>query len=216
MKDPNRIFDEIATSLTIYFIYGGNDNFKTYRNAFDANLELKPFDEFPDYMKDSDCDNFTQLAYNHWRKFRNDFEREKERSKQILMDCCNLKSSVIKSNSEFTNAIPVTKLDSPVPIGVPLVCSCGQYISVDQVEYFNRTNEFGEEYGVASTKCDHCLKDHETSQWGHFKDQAEAVEYLRECVAAVKMPKQKFEKGVFIQLAGRLHRSGNLANKFNN
>ncbi len=61
-------------------------------------------------------------------------------------------------------------------------CNCGNFIQDDVMEFYNQCNEEGEEYGTVEIYCENCSSDHEASQWGHFEDQKEAMDYLQEYI----------------------------------
>lgn len=67
----------------------------------------------------------------------------------------------------------------PLPV---VTCICGEVIPNSNMEYSNRCNEEGEEYGEVSIKCSFCKTEYETSQWGEFENKEEAMEYLIEYI----------------------------------
>jgi hypothetical protein len=82
-----KIFEDVAERMNLYFIFGGNDNFKSFNDAFlKANFTVK--EEKPEYIegiskevekriKREPC--FNEVAYEIWRRKRSDFERERKR-----------------------------------------------------------------------------------------------------------------------------------------
>lgn len=59
---------------------------------------------------------------------------------------------------------------------------CGAEICVDEIEYNNRCNDLGEDYGEVYAKCNVCNAEYETSKWGEWDSNNEAIEYLIECI----------------------------------
>lgn len=63
---------------------------------------------------------------------------------------------------------------------IEIKCLCGQPIPQENIGYSNTANEIGEEYSIVTGFCDVCLADYEFSQWGHFDDEMEAIEFLHD------------------------------------
>lgn len=63
--------------------------------------------------------------------------------------------------------------------GTDVTCECGRYISQQNIEWGNRTNEVGEEYGYVEAYCKHCHRYYETSQWGNFESIEEVYNLIQ-------------------------------------
>lgn len=61
---------------------------------------------------------------------------------------------------------------------MPIICRCGAIISDDAIEFWNASNEEGEEYGVVTAECKSCGVEYETSQWGEWDSKEDAMQYL--------------------------------------
>lgn len=67
-------------------------------------------------------------------------------------------------------------------VSTQCVCNCGNAINDDEIDYSNRCNEEGKEYGVVTATCDKCYTDYETSQRGEWEDFEEAKSYLQDYI----------------------------------
>lgn len=61
-------------------------------------------------------------------------------------------------------------------------CECGYLMPVTNANIDNRCNEEGEEYAEVSIYCIVCKEDYEASQWGHWDNDKQAIEALKEQV----------------------------------
>ncbi len=67
-----------------------------------------------------------------------------------------------------------------------ITCRCGAIIPDDEIDYCNRCNEEGEEYGEVSAQCNICKANYQASQWGEWSNRDEAVEYLKEYIEGIE------------------------------
>ena len=65
---------------------------------------------------------------------------------------------------------------------IVITCECGVIIPHDQIDYYNGTNEEGEEYGEVEAYCKVCKKEYKGSQWGEWESETEALECLKEYI----------------------------------
>lgn len=63
-----------------------------------------------------------------------------------------------------------------------ITCTCGSVIDTADIYHENRCNEEGEDYAVVSAECSKCGKEYETSKWGEWETEKEAIEYLKEFI----------------------------------
>lgn len=65
-------------------------------------------------------------------------------------------------------------------------CLCGTAIPDDNIYYYNRCNEDGEEYSIIEAECPSCHKEYEVSEWGETEDKEEAKESLSYYISEMK------------------------------
>ncbi len=56
------------------------------------------------------------------------------------------------------------------------ICNCNHHILIDDIEYFNKCNEEGEEYFEIYFRCQHCSVELEFSEWGWIDCEQEAID----------------------------------------
>ena len=63
-----------------------------------------------------------------------------------------------------------------------VTCLCGEIVPTENIDKYNRCNEFGEDYGEVDAECKKCGAYYETSQWSWFENLEEAIDLLKEYI----------------------------------
>lgn len=61
-----------------------------------------------------------------------------------------------------------------------ITCICGAEIPDSSIDWFNSTNEEGEEYGIAEATCATCRKEYEVSTWGEIEGIDDAKDLIKD------------------------------------
>lgn len=61
-------------------------------------------------------------------------------------------------------------------------CKCGEIIPDENLTYYNKCNEEGEEYCEFDASCNICKREYTTSQWGECDNMEDAKDTLTEYI----------------------------------